>query len=517
MGVSAALARAAQVRGGSTAVICGDRVWTWAQVADRVARAAGGLAKLGLHQGQRLAILSLNNDRYFELFLAVPHAGGVVVPLNARWSEIELADAIEDSEPTILAVDDALLEMGRALVARRPSLKLLSIGEEMTPDLSHYDSLAQESGQIDDARSAGDDLYGIFYTGGTTGRSKGVMLSHRNVLMGAAVAHCEGYYREDAVYLVAAPFFHASGSWPVIALTASAGSAVILPAFDPRAVLAAIKKHRATESLLVPTMLQMLIEHPDFQTTDLSSFRTIVYGASPITAALLERAVTALPHTQFIQAYGMTELSPQCTALHHRYLLGEYRETGVSRAAGRVCYGLEIRIVDENDDEVPRRQVGEICVRGDTVMLGYWRRPEETKAALRGGWMHTGDGGRMDENGFVYVVDRVKDMIITGGENVYSIEVENALAQHPAVSQCVVIGVPSEKWVERVHAVVILHEGAQATDQDLIAYVRTKLAGYKVPRSIEFRTDPFPMTAANKYNKRALREPYWVGRDSRIS
>ncbi|ARS26049.1 AMP-binding protein [Sphingomonas sp. KC8] len=515
MGISAAVARAAQVRPRHPATICGDRTRSWDEVASRVARIAGGLAAMGLGQGDRIAILGLNNDRYFELFLAGPHAGGVVVPLNSRWSQAELADGLDDCEPVILAADDAFLPLARLLATGRPGLHLLAIGEDHPADIAHHDDLVAHAA-IADAGRTGDDLFGIFYTGGTTGRSKGVMLSHRNVLRGANIAHCEGYYRDDAVYLVAAPFFHASGNWPMIAITASAGTAVILPGFDAATALAAIARHRCTESLLVPTMVQMLIEHPDFTATDLSSFRTIVYGASPITEALLDRALAALPDTRFIQAYGMTELSPQCVALPHECLSGDYRARGVHRAGGRACYGVEMRIVDEDDKEVPRGQVGEICARGESVMLGYWRRPDETAAALKGGWMHTGDGGRMDAEGFVYVVDRVKDMIVSGGENVYSIEVESALSTHPAVRSCVVIGVPHERWIEQVHAIVILHDGAAAVEADLIDHVRQRLAGFKVPRSVEFRTEPFPLSPANKILKREIRAPYWAGRASSI-
>jgi len=478
---------------------------------------AGALKSLGVGPGDRVVGLALNNDRYFELFLAVPRAGGVIVPLNTRWSEAELLQAVEDCEPVLLAVDDALLPMARTLVARRPGLRLVHIGEDKVEGGLHYDDLEMRSSPVEDSGRSGDDLFGIFYTGGTTGRSKGVMLSHRNVLHGAAIAHIEGYYREDAIYLMAAPLYHASGSWPLISLTASGGTAVILPAFEAEAALVSIATHGVTESLLVPTMIQMMMDHHSFPHTEISSLRTIVYGASPITGALLDRALAVFVGVEFVQAYGMTELSPVAAGLPHKCLLGDYRKRGVNRAAGRVCSGLEIRIVDEDDNEVQNGTVGEICVRGDSVMLGYWRQPEETEKTLRNGWMHTGDGGRLDDEGFMYIADRVKDMIVSGGENIYSIEVENALALHPSVRQCVVIGIPSERWVEQVHALVILREGADTTEAELIQHVRTLLAGYKVPRSIEFRTEPFPLSPANKILKRELRATYWVGRDSSVA
>ena len=517
MGVSSALARAVQIAPQRCALVFGEQSIAWADFGERVPIVAGGLRLLGVRTGDRVAMLGLNNAHFYELFLAIPWAGGVAVPLNWRWSLGELADSLADCEPVVLFVDDKMVEVGRQLVAQHPGTRLAAFGADGASTLVHYNDLLQTGAAVPDAGLTGDDLYGIFYTGGTTGRSKGVMLSHRNVLSGAAVAQREGYWREDSTYLVAAPFFHASGTWPLFTMTAAAATAVLLPAFDAGAALTAIARHRVTTSLLVPAMVQMLIEHPAFATTDVSSLSKVIYGASPITAALLDRALAAMPHAEFIQAYGMTELSPQIAVLPHRYLLSEYRKRGVHRAAGRACYGMELKIVDDADHEVARGVVGEIIARGDSVMLGYWRRPEETAEALRGGWMHTGDGGRMDEDGFVYVVDRMKDMIISGGENVYSVEVENALAQHPAVHSCVVLGIPHDRWVEQVHAIVILHDGIAAEADDLIAFMRARLAGYKLPRTIEFRTEPFPLSPANKILKRELRAPYWAGRASTLS
>ena len=516
MGLSSALMRATQIAPKRVALRFGDQIFTWAEFGERAPRIAGGLAALGVSKGDRVAMLGLNNARYSELFHCVPWAGGIVVPLNWRWSEVELAYALDDCQPRVLFADAQMMPMAKTLCETRPSVCLISMADVREPDLPHFDDLLDAAPTADLALT-GDDLYGIFYTGGTTGFSKGVMLSHRNVLSGATVAQREGYWREDDIYVVAAPYYHASGTWPLISMLAAAGTSIVLPAFDAGAALRAIEEYKATTSLLVPTMIQMVIDHPNFAKTDLSSLKTIVYGASPITEALLSRALAALPNAEFVQAYGMTELSPQIAALHHRHLLGQYREIGRHRAAGRACYGMEMKIVDEDDKELPRGEVGEIVARGESVMLGYWRRPEETENALRNGWMHTGDGGRMDQDGFVYVVDRIKDMIISGGENVYSVEVENVIAQHPAVHSCVVVGIPHEKWVEQVHAIVILREGALTSEDDLIAFARGQLAGFKVPRSVTFRSEPFPLSPANKILKRELRAPYWAGRSSRLA
>jgi len=516
MGLSSALMRATQIAPKRVALRFGDQTFTWAEFGERAPRIAGGLAALGVSKGDRVAMLGLNNARYSELFHCVPWAGGIVVPLNWRWSEVELAFALDDCQPRVLFADAQMMPMAKTLCETRPSVCLISMADVREPDLPHFDDLL-DAAPIADLALTGDDLYGIFYTGGTTGFSKGVMLSHRNVLSGATVAQREGYWREDDIYVVAAPYYHASGTWPLISMLAAAGTSIVLPAFDAGAALRAIEEHKATTSLLVPTMIQMVIDHPNFAKTDLSSLKTIVYGASPITEALLSRALAALPNAEFVQAYGMTELSPQIAALHHRHLLGQHREIGRHRAAGRACYGMEMKIVDEDDKELPRGEVGEIVARGESVMLGYWRRLEETENALRNGWMHTGDGGRMDQDGFVYVVDRIKDMIISGGENVYSVEVENVIAQHPAVHSCVVVGIPHEKWVEQVHAIVILREGALTSEDDLIAFARGQLAGFKVPRSVTFRSEPFPLSPANKILKRELRAPYWAGRSSRLA
>jgi long-chain acyl-CoA synthetase len=291
----------------------------------------------------------------------------------------------------------------------------------------------------------------------------------------------------------------------------SGGSNVIIQGFTPDGVAGAIQKDRVTHTLLVPTMIQMFVDHPALSSYDLSSLENIAYGASPISDAVMSRAMKALPNVTFTQAYGMTELSPIATILHWKEHIGEGRAKGRHRAAGRATLGCEIKIVDADDNILPCGTVGEIAARGDNVMMGYWERPEETANAVIDGWMHTGDGGYMDEDGFVYVVDRVKDMIISGGENVYSAEVENALAQHPAVAQCAVIGIPSERWGEQVHAIVVTKSGATASPDELMEFCKTLIAGYKCPRSVDISGAPLPLSGAGKVLKRELREPYWKG------
>jgi acyl-CoA synthetase (AMP-forming)/AMP-acid ligase II len=278
---------------------------------------------------------------------------------------------------------------------------------------------------------------------------------------------------------------------------------VILPAFDPVAVLRAIERHQVHDTVLVPTMIQVLLDHPEMGRYDLSSIRTLGYAGAPITQTLLERAMKALPHASFVQYYGMTELSPITTLLDP----ADHSDKRRARSAGRAAVHAEVRIVDTQDHEVPRGTVGEIACRGAHMMLGYWNRPEDGAEATRGGWMHTGDAGYMDQEGYVYVVDRLKDMIISGGENVYSAEVENALAKHPAVAACAVIGVPDSEWGERVHALVVLKRGHSADPKAIREHCKSSIAAFKAPRSVDF-VDALPVSSAGKVLKHELRKRY---------
>ena len=518
MNVTHGLRRALQVNPNGLATVCGQRRRTWGELGERVARLAGGLRARGVADGDRVAVLSLNSDRYLELYLAVAWAGAVIVPLNIRWSAPENEDALRDCRAGILFIDKAFAPIGGQLAKAISGLKLIFADDGEPPSgIESYEALVNASEPAADAMRAGEDLAGIFYTGGTTGRSKGVMLSHRNLMANALNALGEGLFQASAVYLHAAPMFHLANGAAMYSLLLSGGSNVVIPAFAPEAVMAAIQSERVTDVLLVPTMIQMLVDHPSVASCDLSSLKNITYGASPISEALLDRATRALPHARFTQAYGMTELSPIATVLHWKEHIGDGRAKGRHRGAGRAALGCEVRIVDEQDRPVPFGTVGEIVVRGDIVMMGYWERPEETARGVIDGWMHTGDGGYMDQDGFIYIVDRVKDMIISGGENVYSVEVENALAQHSAVAQCAVIGIPSDQWGEQVHAVVVKRSGAQVSPSELIEFTRTLIAGYKCPRSVEVSEGPLPLSGAGKVLKRELRKPFWEGRDRRVS
>jgi acyl-CoA synthetase (AMP-forming)/AMP-acid ligase II len=496
------------------ATVFGDRVFTWAESGERIARLAAGLSSMGVVAGDRVGILALNSDRYHEVLLATWWIGGVVNPVNVRWSAAEIAYSLEDCDTRVLFVDDAFTPLVAAVQAAAPSVAtLVHCGEQAVPEgLLGYDSLL-EHGTVEDAHAGGDDLAGIFYTGGTTGFPKGVMLSHTNLVTSALGSCATGsFVKPGGTLLHAAPMFHLADLAAWNGRNLLGGTNVMIPSFTPAGVIDAISGHGVTDALLVPTMIQMLVDSPDLQGADLSTFEQVVYGASPISEGLLERVRRMLPHVKLTQAYGMTELSPVATMLGPEDHADPVRRT----SAGKAAPHSEVKVVDLDGNEVPRGEVGEIVVTGAHVMLGYWNKKEETEAALVDGWMHTGDGGRMDANGYVYVVDRIKDMIVSGGENVYSAEVENAVTTHASVASCAVIGVPDPEYGERVHAVIVLLPGADLTLEELREHTKERIAGYKAPRSLEL-VEALPLSGAGKVLKRELRKQHWGDADRAVN
>ncbi len=519
MYMTQALHRAAQQHPDRVASRFGSRETTFRQMIDRVARLAGALQKLGMQTGDRVAMLALNSDRYLEYQMAVPWGGGVLNPCNIRWSPSEILYSLDDSGSSILLVDETF----RPLVEqfRRDSSTLREViycGDGEAPAGMHgYEALVTASEPVPDVLRRGEDLAGIFYTGGTTGFPKGVMLSHANMCSSGMSLHSEGVSTPGGTCLHAAPMFHLADMGLSMPHWMHANTHAIIPAFNPELVLDMLEQHRVTEVLLVPTMIQMMVDHPAMKKPrDLSALKTIIYGASPISEAVIERAMAALPGVGFIQAYGMTELSPIATVNPAWYHTAEARKLGKLRSAGRASFCTEVRIVDSADVEVPRGTVGEVIVRGPNVMQGYWNQPELTAATVRDGWMHTGDGAWMDDDGFIFIADRLKDMIITGGENVYSGEVENAIAQHPAVAVCAVIGIPSDQWGEAVHAVVVRKPGQDVSVEELMAHCKPLIANYKCPRSVDF-ADALPLSGAGKVLKTKLREPFWKDRERAVA
>ncbi|WP_328188265.1 long-chain-fatty-acid--CoA ligase [Marinobacter sp. OP 3.4] len=501
-----------------TATVCQGRRHSYREFVSRIARLAAGLKKLGLKEGDRVAILGLNSDRYAEAIYATFWAGGVINPVNIRWSPAEIIYSLDDCDSTFLVVDDTFSPMIGPLSEGSRSLStVIYTGDQETPAGTHNsEALIRDNEEVDDALRSNDDLAAVMYTGGTTGKPKGVMLSQMNLFSDALGSQAVANMPLRSVTLHSAPTFHVAGTGLILQGVMRHSTNVIIPMFEPKAVLEAIQNEKVIETFLVPTMLRMVLAHPDFANYDLSSLQHMMYGASPMDSTLLNRAREALPQAGFLQAYGMTELSPTVTILTKDWHTDEGFESGKMMSAGKPLPMVEIRIVDGNDNPVPNGTRGEIVARGPVVMQGYWNKPEQTAQALRNGWMHTGDAGYMDEDGFVYVVDRIKDMIVTGGENVYSAEVEEALLQMPQVAQCAVIGVPDDDWGERVHATVVVNDDAELTLDEVMAHCRTLIANYKIPRSLEIREE-LPLSPAGKLLKYKLREEHWSDRDRKVS
>lgn len=517
MALTLGLQRALQQHPDTTATICAGRQQSFRQLVQRVAKLAGALHRLGVQRGDRVAILSMNSDRYLESYLAIWWLGAVANPVNTRWSVPEIVYSLNDCDSAVMIVDDTFLKLTDDIRAGAHALRtLIHVGEQSTPDdILPYEVLIRDAVAIEDRRCDFNDLAVICYTGGTTGAPKGVMLSHGNLWSSAIARLAQAPLSSSAVTVHVAPMFHVAGLSGVITSGITGGTNVFLASFNSVAVLEAIATHRVNNIMLVPTMIQMLIEHVAFKMYDLSSLKRIVYGASPIAEAVLDRAIALLPSVEFIQSYGMTEAAPVVAMNPPENHTLEGRKYGKLRATGKAVFSVEIKIVDESGSEVPRNTVGEIVLRGPNVMQGYWNKPKETAAALRNGWYYSGDGAYMDDDGYIYVVDRMKDMIITGGENVYSAEVENAIVDHPAVASCAVIGIPSEEWGEAVHAVVVLKPGMTASIEEIRTHCRTRIASYKCPKSAQFQKD-LPLSAAGKILKTELRKLFWENRERSV-
>ncbi len=517
--ISQFVRRAVQTGANKIATVCGDRQRTWREFDERIRRLAGGMHALGFKPGDRIGILSLNSDRYLESLFGLSLGGFVFVPINTRLAPPEIVFWLADSECSALFVDDAFVPVLPKVLPETPALKrVVYIGESEAPaDLVDYEKLLASGEPFAGSIGSGEDLAGIFYTGGTTGRSKGVMLSHNNIMSNALNIHPGTQANEDSRYIHAAPMFHLADNAMTFLITGFCGKHYFLPRFEPLGLIKMIAECRCTVLLIVPTMINMMVHHPDVTKYDLSSVERLLFGASPMPEAVLRRATEVMPSTKFVQAYGQSEASPVMTLLDHRYSCFEGPYAGRAKSAGRAVLDCEIRIHDPDDNEVPRGTVGEICGRGQMVMLGYWKQPELTAHTLRNGWLHTGDGGYMDDEGFVFIVDRVKDMIISGGENIYSAETEEALYSHEAVAECAVIGVPDDTWGERVHAIVRLKPGMTATPEELIAHCHTLIANYKCPRSVDLRDEPLPLSGAGKILKTELRKPFWEGKEKRVN
>lgn len=515
-----ALQRNATILGDTIGTSFGSKENTWKEVESRVAKLAGALVKLGISNQSHVAILAMNSDKYFEYFNAIPWSGNVVVPLNIRWSLQENIYSIKDSKSNVLFVDDAFLNMGKELITNCEQIKtVIYMGDGEAPDgMYSYEQLLNQAEPITPKTGSYNDLAGIFYTGGTTGFPKGVMLSHANLWASSVSVAAEmGLNKEKESYLHAAPMFHLADIGVSYAMLMGGITQVFIPFFDPAVVIKTIEEKKINHVLLVPTMVTMMLTVPEINEVDFSSLQSIIYGASPMPEGTLIEAMQRMPTVGFIQAYGQSELAPLISILPAEYHVLDGAKAGKLRSAGRPGYCISVEIRDEFGKTLPAGEIGEIAASGPNTMMGYWNNKEQTAKTIVDGWVMTGDAGYMDDDGFIYLVDRVKDMIVTGGENVFSAEVENALSHHPAIQETVVIGIPSQQWGEAVHAIIRLNEGQKATKEEVINHCREHIAGYKVPRSIEFRTEPFPMTGAGKLRKVDLRAPYWENQQRAIN
>lgn len=493
---------AARMAPNRTAVIDGSHTISYGDLLQRCRLLAGSLLALGLNKGDRVAILASNGQRYIETYMGVPAAGLVVVPLNTRHSESELKYALEDSQTKVLLVD------------RDPGTLAQSVDHVIMIPMA-YDAMLSAAAEHDLGLDVEEnDLAGLFYTGGTTGKSKGVMLSHRNLIANAfhylaAVPQCI-----DDVMLVMAPLFHAAGSNGVIANIWTLGTQVTLAAFDPSVALDLIERHGITESLGVPTMLAAIAEEQHARPRKSDTLKMLAHGGSPIATEILRRTHSAFPTAELVEVYGATELSPICTILKNEQ---DLIDSPIARSCGRPAVGIEVEILDAQGGIVPSGEIGEVVVRGPNVMQGYWNKAEQTAEVLRGGAYWTGDLGYMDDDGFVFLVDRSKDMIVTGGENVYCTEVEEVLYQHSAILEVAVFGVPDEKWGEAVWAVIVAREGKEIDTQQVIDFCRERIAGYKVPKGLDIQLEPLPKSGPGKVLKRELRAPHWEGQGRSVN
>ena len=503
---------------GRTALVFGDARVPYAALHEQVLRCVAALRAAGIGPGDRVGHMGLNHPDYVVLMQAAARVGAVLAPVNWRLVATEVAWILQDAGIRLLLADSAFLPVIEAAAGETGIERILltDAARDGEPDFAHWVA-AHEPDPVAVA-AAPDDVVLQLYTSGTTGFPKGALLTHRSLLgtieKGALTGEDWSRWDEDDVALVAMPLFHIGGTgWALHALEAGA-TAVILARPDIEAIIETIEAERVTKAFAVPAVLNMIIHHPRAKTADLSSMTELLYGASPIPLEVLKGAMATFANARFIQCYGATETSGTVVYLppSDHDVAGNRR----MRGCGKPFPGNEVRIVDAELRGLPPGEVGEIAVKSVSVMKGYHNNPEATAKAIRDGWYLTGDAGWMDEDGYLTIQDRVKDMIVSGAENIYPAEVENALAAHPAVRDSAVIGVPDAKWGEAVKAIVVLKEGASATAEDLIAHCRRHIAGYKCPKSVDFVSE-LPRNPSGKILKKELRKPYWEGRERQVA
>jgi len=493
----------------------GGECLSFQEINERATRLAQGLLSLGLRKGDRVAVLMFNSHEYLETYLALAKAGLVRVSLNTRLSEQEYAYVLADSESRAVIVGE---EFADRILSVKSSLKelrwIISLGQATGEEFSYEQILSSSSAEEPQVTLTPEDVFRLHYTSGTTGRPKGAIQTHtaRVVTTLNTLLDVVNFTQEDKV-LHAAPLTHASGN---LFLPSFVRGATNIPVkkYDPQTFLETVEREGVTTVFLAPTMIIRLLNFPDLKRYTLSSLHTIIYGGAPMPVEKIKEALQILGK-KFVQIYGLAEATWACTVLTRED--HDLQKPEKLATIGRELSNVQIRIVNDEGKEVSPGETGEIAIRGPHVMREYWKLPEATAAVLRDGWFHTGDLARMVAGGYITVVDRRGEMIVSGGFNVYPKEVEDVLYQHPAVLEAAVFGVPDNEWGEGVKAVVVLKEGSSLTEEEIISYCRNNLASYKKPRSVEFSTEPLPKNSAGKVLRRLIREKYWQGRDRRVN
>lgn len=501
-----------------TAVIFEDIRYTFKEFQERTNRMAHALLKLGVKKGDRVAVLMNNSHRYMELYFSIPKCGAIITPLNYRLAGRELSWILNNAEANTLIVEEGYIQTIDPIESELKTVNnIVCIGKGKPEMLDYEEIIADASPDEPEVDIHEGDVMSIFYTSGTTGNPKGAMLTHRNILSNCQAICIENRVRFGDTFFIVSPMYHTITPACMYAHMYRGNTNVVVDQFDPKLVLETIEREKVTHLFLVPSMIIFTLEYPDVGKYDLSSLRFLLYGGSPMPADRIKQCKDVFG-CDLIQGFGMTEIGPCYVSVlspeDHRKFAFENNEEKLT-SVGLNHSNTEMKIVDDDDNPVPVGTVGEICVRGQNVMKGYWKMPRETEEALKDGWFHTGDLGKMDDEGYLYVMDRKKDMIISGGENIYSAEVENVLSSHPAVLEVAVIGVPDKQWGEAVKAIVALREGMNATEQELIEYCKENLASYKKPKTVDFM-EALPRNVMGKVLKTELREKYWKGHKKRV-